>query len=363
MAPIGARLLVAGLAALAMAVLAFVRPRSARLAALLAAAIVTGDLVYASTGLTPVADPALYTFRPPALQYLRPAPGTRVFSFDYFEPGQAERFLGHPGYLLKVPRQQWPVPWADAAALRAGMYPALLAYWKVQDAYRIDWLGLYPPHLTALVSASRRAMLTPGFVRLLQIGAVTHVIALHREGLEDLVPVAEVPSLFIEDVLVFQVPNALPPAYAVDGTRVADDTEAARLLLDPSLDVRREIVLPTGAPAPRQPGFAGEARIVEWAADRVTVEARLSGPGYVVLVEGFDPSWRATVDGKPAEVLCANLGFRAVAAGAGDHRVVFTYRPVAALVGLALSMATLIACAAILAWPRRTAAPPAVLSA
>jgi hypothetical protein len=363
MAPIGARLLVAGLAALAIAVLAFARPKSARLATVLAAAVVTGDLVYANTGLTPVADPALYTFRPPALRHLGPAPGTRVFSFDYFEPGHAERFLGHTGYLLKVPRQQWPVPWADAAALRAGLYPSLLAYWKVQDGYRVDSLGLYPPHLNALVFASRRAMLTPGFVRLLQIGAITHVIALHREGLENLVPVAQLPSLFLEDVQVFQVPDALPPAYVVDGARIADDTEAARLLLDPSLDLRREIVLPTGAGAPRQPAFAGEARIVEWRGDRVTVEARLSAPGYVVLVEGFDPSWRATVDGAPAEVLRANLGFRAVAAPAGAHRVVFTYRPLSALVGLGTSIATLIACAAILAWPRRTAATPPSASA
>jgi uncharacterized membrane protein YfhO len=89
----------------------------------------------------------------------------------------------------------------------------------------------------------------------------------------------------------------------------------------------------------------------------VTVEARLSAPGHVVLVEGFDPAWRATVDGKRAEVLRANLGFRAVAAPAGDHRIVFTYRPMSALVGLATSMAAMIACTAILWRTRRTAAP------
>jgi hypothetical protein len=358
MAPIGARVLVAGVAALAMAVLAFVRPASARVTAVLAAAIVTGDLVCATARLTPVADPELYTFRPPALAHLGPAPGTRVYSFDYFEPGQAERFLGHSGYLLKVPRQEWPVPWADAAALRAGLYPSLLAYWNVQDGYRIDWLGLYPPHLTALVAASRRAMLTARFLRFLQIGAVTHVLALHDEGLENLVPVATVPGLFIEDLHVFQVPGTLPLAYAVDGARIASDAEAPALLQSPALDIRREIVLPTGRAAPPRPGFSGEARLLDWRADRVTVDARLSAPGYVVLVEGYDPSWRATVDGQPAEVLRANLAFRAVAAPAGDHRVVFTYRPAAALVGLGVSVATVLGCAAILFRPRRTAPSP-----
>ena len=69
-------------------------------------------------------------------------------------------------------------------------------------------------------------------------------------------------------------------------------------------------------------------------------------PDYVVLVEAHDPSWRATVDGRPAEVLRANVGFRAVATPAGSHRVVFTYRPRAAVVGLAASIATLALCAA-----------------
>jgi hypothetical protein len=349
MAPVGVRLLVASLAALATAVLAFLRPASARVTALVAAAVVAGDLVYAHARLTPVADPELYAFRPPALSHLGRPPGTRVFSFDYFEPGLAEHFLGHSGYLLKVPRQQWPVPWADAAALRAGLYPSLLAYWRVQDAYRIDGLGLYPPYLTALVAASRRAMLTPGFLRLLQVGAVTHVLALHEDGLEGLVPVARVPGLFLEDLHVFQVPGALPPAYAVDGARVAPDADAAALLVDPAFDVRREIVLPSGPAATPGPGFTGEARIVEWRADRVAVDARLSAPGYVVLVDGYDPSWRATVDGRPAEVLRANLAFRAVAAPAGDHRVVFRYRPVVAMTGLAVSVLAVLACAAMAA--------------
>jgi membrane protein YfhO len=362
-APVGARLLAAGAFALAIAGLAWRRPRAAALAGTLAAAVVAGDLLSANARLIPVADPELFTFRPPALRHLGTAPDTRVYSFDYFEPLQAERYLGHPGYLLKVPRQQWPVPWADAAALRAGLYPSLLAYWRVQDGFRIDPVGLYPPHMTALVAALRRAALTPAFHRLLQIGAVTHVVALHREGLEDLVPVGTEPSLFLEDVHVFQVPDALPRAYVVDGAHVAADADAARLLLDASFDLRREIVLAAGSPVERQPTFAGEARIVEWLPDRVVVEARLSGPGYVVLVEAHDPSWRATVDGQRTEVLRANVGFRAVAAPAGNHRIVFAYRPRAALIGLAVSMATLALCAVVLARSRRAARAPAALPA
>ena len=51
----------------------------------------------------------------------------------------------------------------------------------------------------------------------------------------------------------------------------------------------------------------------------------------------WDPGWRATVDGVPAEVLRANHGFRAVAAPAGAHRIEMIYRPRPLVVGLAIS--------------------------
>ncbi len=357
--PVAASLSVAAAAATAMAVLAWRRPRSTALAAALAALVVGGDLVAASSGLTPVSEAELFTARPPALGHLPPGPGTRVFSFDYFEGGQAERFLGHHGYLLKVPREQWPVPWAEAAALRFGLYPSVLAFWRIQDGFRLDSVGLSPPPMRALYAWSRRALLTPAFRRLLQVGAVTHVVALHREGLEDLTEVADVPSLFLEDVHLFAVPDALPQAYVVGGSRIATDAEAGRLLVDPSFDPRREVVLAAGTPGAPAPSFSGRARITQWRPDRVTVEAQLSAPGYVVLVEAHDPGWRATVDGRPAEVARANVGFRAVAAGTGTHQVVFTYRPRAAVIGLGVSVATLAACALALAGRRPVSAAPA----
>jgi membrane protein YfhO len=345
--PVRLSLLATAIAVTALAALAWWGPRGRAFLGPLAAVLVGGDLVLAHTRLSPVSDKELFTFRPPALAYLAPPAGGRVYSFDYSEPGRTERYPGHPGYFMKVPRDKWPVPWADAAALRAGLYPSVLPQWRVQDGFRIDWLGLYPPHMTALIALSRRSELTPAFLKMMQLGAVTHVVSLHKVGLENLTPVADVPNLFTEDLHVFRVPDPLPPAYVVDGVRVATDAEAAPLLIDPSFDPRREIVVPAGRPAPPTPGFAGSARIVEWRPNRVSVEAELSAPGYVVLVESYDPSWEATIDGGPAIVLRANVGFRAVAVPEGTHRVVLRYRPRAAMVGLAVTLATLGAVATI----------------
>jgi hypothetical protein len=59
------------------------------------------------------------------------------------------------------------------------------------------------------------------------------------------------------------------------------------------------------------------------------VEADSPAGGWVVLNDVWQPWWFADVDGAPAEMLRANVLFRAVAVPPGRHRVRFTFRPLA----------------------------------
>jgi uncharacterized membrane protein YfhO len=85
------------------------------------------------------------------------------------------------------------------------------------------------------------------------------------------------------------------------------------------------------------------SRIVGWKPDRLRIEADLVSPGYVVLVDTYDPSWHATVDGVPADILRANVAFRAVRVPAGTHVVEMVCRPVSVYVGLGVSALTVMA--------------------
>jgi uncharacterized membrane protein YfhO len=58
-----------------------------------------------------------------------------------------------------------------------------------------------------------------------------------------------------------------------------------------------------------------------------------------VLVDAYDPGWRARVDGRDAPLLRANLAFRAVELPTGMHRVEFVFRPRSVVVGLGVSAA------------------------
>jgi hypothetical protein len=300
-----------------------------------------------------VAPLALYAHRPEVLAALGDPLAARVYSYDYSETGRAERWLGRSAAheLERIPAGWRPDP-ANALGLQMSLTPQTPGRWGVRQGFDIDFRGLQAEPLARLTRLVRLVEDRPEEVRrVLQVGAVTHVIALHRVAGGLLRPVAEVPSLFLDPVLVEAVPEPLPRAYAVGGVRVADGIPGLAALIDPAFDPRREIVLPEGRPVAAPEGFHGEARILRETADRVQLEAELSADGYVVLVDGHDPGWRVRVDGRPAPLLRANVAFRAVAVPAGRHAVDMVYRPTAALVGLVVSGITLAALVVALAAP------------
>jgi uncharacterized membrane protein YfhO len=86
---------------------------------------------------------------------------------------------------------------------------------------------------------------------------------------------------------------------------------------------------------------------------RVEVATSAGFPGWLVLADTYFPGWEATVDGEPVEILPAYLLFRAVPLPAGEHRVVFTYRPGPLRLGFLLSSLGLAGTLAAAGWDRR----------
>ncbi|PYL00875.1 MAG: hypothetical protein DME19_03540 [Verrucomicrobia bacterium] len=67
-------------------------------------------------------------------------------------------------------------------------------------------------------------------------------------------------------------------------------------------------------------------------------------PGMVVVAQTFYPSWRAYVDGHPARLWHANHAFQALQVPVGSHEVQLIFQDRSFLAGLAISVATLLAC-------------------
>ena len=336
----------------AAAAAALLSPARAPRLALLAGVLAVLDAGWFNRSVNETAERVLYA-RPPVVDVLRREKAERVFVYDYAF-GHGERHLGG----VSVPALAGiPPGWSPGAAVALGeqmhLMPPSAGRWAIDTAYEHDLRGLYPYGQSQLVLLLEQADGTPLVPRLLRMGATTHAVTLHEEGLSALRRVATLQGLFAPAVRVFAVPDPLPRAYAVSGVRVASGAAALDAIAQPDFDPAREVVLPTGTAGGAVPGPAGTVSILARAADRLTLRADMQRPGWVVAVEGYDHSWRAWVDGTPRPVLPANLAFRAVAVEAGTHTVEMRYRPRGAKAGAAATLvAGALALAALLRRPR-----------
>lgn len=57
----------------------------------------------------------------------------------------------------------------------------------------------------------------------------------------------------------------------------------------------------------------------------------------LVVNDTYYPGWKATVDSKEAEIMPANINFRAVIVPPGNHKIIFEYRPKSLIFGASLS--------------------------
>jgi uncharacterized membrane protein YfhO len=90
-------------------------------------------------------------------------------------------------------------------------------------------------------------------------------------------------------------------------------------------------VLLEKAPSGASPGASseGSARLLRYANTEVAIAVNAPAGGILLLNDAWQPWWRASVDGKEAEILKANVIFRAVVCPHGQHEIRFSFHPFA----------------------------------
>lgn len=150
---------------------------------------------------------------------------------------------------------------------------------------------------------------------------------------------------------VYEAEDALPRAFTVhEAFGIDNRAHAAGALHAIRGEIRVKTFLPGPVPELEACGGPEEARIVEYGASRVVVEARLACRGMLILTDTFYPGWRASAGGRPARIHEAYAAVRGVVLDKGAHRVEFVYRPASVVAGGAL---TALACLAAAACARR----------
>jgi hypothetical protein len=86
----------------------------------------------------------------------------------------------------------------------------------------------------------------------------------------------------------------------------------------------------------------GRAEVTRHEPNRIEVKTDSVSPAILVLSENHYPGWRAYLDGKSVDVIRVDYNLRGVAVPAGSHLVKFVYRPKSVIVGLVISLLTLV---------------------
>ena len=155
-----------------------------------------------------------------------------------------------------------------------------------------------------------------------------------------------------DDTKLYRVGNAAPRAdfFAADRVEFATEEAIPALFAAGSWD---RLLLETEArkyvPAGQNAGGVAHVEYSRPSSDVIEVVANGPEPGFVHVLESFDPGWTATVDGRAAPVLPANGFEMAVPVGAGSHAVRFRYETPGRGTGVWLSLASLLALAGLIA--------------
>jgi hypothetical protein len=174
-------------------------------------------------------------------------------------------------------------------------------------------------------------------------------------GEDTFVPADFVPAFQDGKRTIYRNPNVLPRAFMVYRAQVTGgDIGALNIAKAADFDPATQIVLkkgPESAALDVEPG-EGERRVDITGRGPNHLDLRVITPveGYLFVSEMWMPGWVAYVDGEKHGVIQANYTFRALRMPAGSHDVHMVYRPQPWLVGLGVTLVTLIALCAWGVW-------------
>ena len=325
------------------------------------ALLAAGQLVMVNAGANPTVPKTFFSYRPPVLKEFKDRPGTyRVASlWPLFQTAETSKLQTYTNF-ESIPEAADFGPLAQGA-LQSRLTLATGAMLnQVEGNINLDLERSLPPFLYEVEFYQSRETAHPELVDcMLGRTNVKYVLRPKRADtaatrwIGDVFNGSPTPSALYEDLCF------VPRAYVAGNSRFSmDSAETLDHLASTDFDGLNTVILAASAgsspevgtrpgvlPAAGGSSPAGHVEIAHRDPNSVTLRAELARPAYIVLLDRYDPSWEATLDGRPAPVLRANQIFRAVYAGAGAHEVRFEYHQRGLRLGVLISLLTLAALA------------------
>lgn len=128
---------------------------------------------------------------------------------------------------------------------------------------------------------------------------------------------------------LFEFTGALPRVKLYSNWQVNTNTQAVlKTLSDLNFDPAKTVLVSTaqkGLPALATNENSGSVEFKSYSPKRLVLAAQATAPAVLLLNDKYDPNWRVTVDGQPAELLRCNFLMRGVYLPAGPHTIEFQF--------------------------------------
>jgi len=148
---------------------------------------------------------------------------------------------------------------------------------------------------------------------------------LQPQRLEELTAVANPNGNFA----LFDFTGALPRAKLYSNWLVNTNNQAnLKMLADLAFDPAQTVLISTpqkNLPAVATNANSGTVEFKSYAPKHLVFDTLATAPSVLLLNDKYDPGWRVTVDGQPAELLRCNVLMRGVAVPPGRHTVEFNF--------------------------------------
>ena len=128
-------------------------------------------------------------------------------------------------------------------------------------------------------------------------------------------------------VRIYENKQVLPRAFFVFYTKVASSREAAiKELFDEQYPLIDQAVVENVDESQifDKKWTKGSAEIKTYSANKIVIETKNTGDGFLVLSDSYYPSWHAKIDGKETKIYLTNYAFRGIIVPTGTHKIEFS---------------------------------------